>query len=393
METSTEIEAKAAPAAEPKKRRERGTGHIYRPEYKTRDGQVRKSRTFWIQYYQHGKRYRQSANTSSKEDARTFLNNKLGEIGSGTFIGTKAESIKLEELAQDFFRDYRNNRRKSIADARRRWTKHLKPFFGDARAMDVRAYTIQKYIDHRLEQGPAIATINRELAALRRMYSLGIRQEKIYRMPPICALKENNIRTGFIDDAEYRQLVAVCDKLWLRGILAVGYRFGWRKGEILGLRVYQVDLPNKSISLNVGETKNDEGRTIKMTREVYGLLLSCVKDKKDKDYVFTREDGSPVRFLQDDWDALFDKAKLPRKLMHDLRRSAVRNMERAGVPRSVAMKITGHKTENVYRRYAIVDESQLADAARKIEAWQDNSRDKPQLSHDSNLAQEPNVVQ
>ena len=389
METSTEIEAKAAPAAVPKKRRERGTGHVWRPKYKTRDGQVRKSRTFWIQYYQHGKRYRQSANTTSKEDARTFLNNKLVEIGNGTFIGAKAESVRLEELAEDFFRDYRNNRRKSIVDARRRWTKHLHPFFGGTRAMDVRAYTIQGYIDHRMEQGPAIATINRELAVIRRMYSLGIRQEKIYRMPPVCALKENNTRTGFLDDAEYEQLVAVCDKLWLRGILAVGYTFGWRKGEILGLRVSQVDLLNRSISLNVGETKNDEGRTIKMTQEVYNLLASCVRGKKPKDYVFTRDDGSPVRFLQDDWEALFDKAKLPRKLIHDLRRSAVRNMERAGVPRSAAMKMTGHKTESIYRRYAIVSESDLAEASRKIEA----RRDKPQLSHGSNLAQEPNAVQ
>ena len=392
MENSTEIETKAAAAAEPKKRRERGTGHIYRPKYKTTDGRVLKSRTFWIQYYQHGKRYRQSANTSSKEDARTFLNNKLGEIAGGTFIGTKAESVKLEELAEGFFLDYSNNDRKSIADARRRWTKHLEPFFGNARAMDVRAYNIQKYIAHRQEQGAAIATINRELAALRRMYRLGIKQEKIYRMPPIYTFKENNTRTGFLDDAEYAQLVAVCDKLWLRGILAVGYAFGWRKQEILGLRVSQVDLLNRTISLNVGETKNDEGRTIKMIQEVYELLVSCVRDKKPKDYVFTREDGSPVRDFRNDWDALFDKAKLPRKLIHDLRRSAVRNMERAGVPRSVAMKITGHKTESIYRRYAIVDESQLADAARKIEAQRSIS-DKPQLGHESNLAQEPSVVQ
>jgi integrase len=56
----------------------------------------------------------------------------------------------------------------------------------------------------------------------------------------------------------------------------------------------------------------------------------------------------------------------PGLLLHDLRRSAVRNLERAGISRSVAMKLTGHKTEAVYRRYAIVAESDLRDAGTKL---------------------------
>jgi integrase len=68
------------------------------------------------------------------------------------------------------------------------------------------------------------------------------------------------------------------------------------------------------------------------------------------------------------WESACKAAGLPGLLIHDLRRSAVRNMEQAGVPRSVAMKLTGHKTENVYRRYAIVSDADLDSAAQKLSA-------------------------
>ena len=67
------------------------------------------------------------------------------------------------------------------------------------------------------------------------------------------------------------------------------------------------------------------------------------------------------------WLSSTRKAGLPGTIVHDLRRSAVKNMEAAGVSRSVAMKITGHKTEAIYRRYAIVSDSDLALAAQQIE--------------------------
>lgn len=369
------------------KRRPKGTGCLYRPAG---------NNIWWFKLSHEGKVCRESTRTDNKTLATEKLKHRLAQLQMGQYDGHKAEQVKLEELADDFLRDYRNNKRKSTTNTWRRWTKHLNPFFAGVRAMNVRASTVQKYIEHRQGQGAAIATINRELAALQRMYRLGIKQEKIYRMPPISMFKENNTRTGFLDDAEYDQLVAVCDKLWLRAILAVAYTYGWRKQELLGLQVSQVDLLNRTIRLNVGETKNDEGRTVAMTQEVYDLLVSCCLGKVPADYVFTRKvkkNGEsvdkPIRDFRDDWDELFDKAKLPRKLLHDLRRSAVRNMERAGVPRSVAMKITGHKSESIYRRYAIVDESQMAEAARKIEL----QRDKSQLGHRLAMPAELAVVE
>ena len=163
---------------------------------------------------------------------------------------------------------------------------------------------------------------------------------------------------------------ALARPLWLRALLATAYTFGFRESELLNLRVNQVDLLNRSIRLNVGETKSGDGRVIKLTEDVYLLLQACVIGKQPDGRVFTRENGKPVKDFRDGWENLTEAAGLPGLLFHDLRRSAVRNMVRGGVPEVVAMKISGHKTRAVFDRYNFVSESDLDDAARKIEVGQ-----------------------
>jgi integrase len=82
-------------------------------------------------------------------------------------------------------------------------------------------------------------------------------------------------------------------------------------------------------------------------------------------WVFHRQ-GKPVRGFRVAWQKACAAAGCPGRILHDLRRAAVRNFERAGVSRSVAMKLTGHKTESIYRRYAIVNEADLAEGMRKV---------------------------
>lgn len=79
-------------------------------------------------------------------------------------------------------------------------------------------------------------------------------------------------------------------------------------------------------------------------------------------------EGSPIKGFRTAWKSACKAAGVPARLIHDFRRTAVRNLERAGVPRSAAMKMTGHLTESVYRRYAIVDEGMLREAAEKLSA-------------------------
>src|SRR6185369_3190175 len=212
------------------------------------------------------------------------------------------------------------------------------------------------------------ATINRDLSALRRAFKLAFRAGKIQKCPNFPHLKEAAPRTGFVEESQYNKLAKHAPELWLRALLATAYTFGFRKSELLNLRVQQVDLFNRTIRLYAGETKSGDGRLVKLTNDVYLLLQACISGKGAADYVFTRKNGKAILDFRERWEKLIADAGCPSLLFHDLRRSGVRNMIRRGIPEVVAMKISGHKTRAVFDRYNIVSEADLADAARKIEA-------------------------
>jgi site-specific recombinase XerD len=132
-----------------------------------------------------------------------------------------------------------------LDDAEARWNLHLKPAFGHLRASQMSTDAINRYVDARQGAGAANATINRELAALKRMFTLGAQATppKVNRVPHFNMLKENNVRSGFVTDEQYGALVQACNEVgvWLRALFEVGYTYGWRVSELLTLRVRQVD--------------------------------------------------------------------------------------------------------------------------------------------------------
>jgi integrase len=346
--------------SEEKPKRQRGEGSLYQPKH---------SRFIWVKYYRNGKAYRESTHQTDERKALKFLQKRVGEIATGNFFGPAVEKILVGELGEDMFRDYRINARKSLRLTERRWLKHIKPVFGAMKASEVTTEVINKYVDKRREERSQNGTINRELAALKRMFSLAYRStpRKAYQVPAFPRLKENPPRRGFVEQKQYKELCNECSKNWLRTALALGYNFGFRSAELLGMRVRQVDLLNRSIILDPGATKNGEGRIVKLTSETYELVKQCMLYKRPDDFLISRRGGHPVKDFRTAWKNLTVAAELPGLLFHDLRRSAVRNMVRRGVPEVVAMRISGHKTRSVFDRYNIVNEADLVEAARRIE--------------------------
>jgi len=282
--------------------------------------------------------------------------------------------VRISELSEDLIREYRINGRKSIDDLKARWTLHLNPFFGVLRAVEVTSQLVARYIDSRQHEGAENATINRELAALKRMFNLARQSTppKVTAVPYIAMLREDNIRTGFLESTQHDTLAAATGKigLWLRAMFEVGYTYGWRHEELLALRVRQVNLLAGTIRLEPGTTKNDQGREVSMTLPVRSLLTLCVHGKSPDDYVFTREDGKPLHDFRGAWASACKDAKVPSLLFHDLRRTAARNLRRAGVAEGVIMKIGGWKTRSVFERYAIVSQSDIRDAMAKLQEGQ-----------------------
>jgi integrase len=132
---------------------------------------------------------------------------------------------------------------------------------------------------------------------------------------------------------------------------------------------------HRFVRLEPGTTKNQEGRAFPITPALRAILdrrqeltRRCERAQARIIPLIFHRSGRPIESFRRSWKKACEKAGLPGLLFHDLRRSAVRNLERATVPRSVAMKLTGHKTESIYRRYAIVAETDLRDAGIKLAA-------------------------
>ena len=329
------------------------------------------SRNYQLVYYRHGKLYRESSHTSNERKARRLLQRRVAEAGSDFFVSPETRRIKVAELAEDFLRDYQLAERKTTADAKARWEHHLEPVFAHLPAAAVTSASIQKYAIDRQNEGAQNGTINRELAALKRMFHLGKKctPPKVAAIPAFPRLAERNVRKGFVDDATYQPLAnaAAGVGIWMRAMFEVGFTFGWRFSEVINLRVEQVDIAGGTIRLYPGTTKNDEGRVVIMTGIVRQFLEPCIAGKQASDYVFTRASGRRVKDFRGAWKKVCEQARVPELLFHDLRRTAVRNMVRSSIPERVAMQISGHKTRSIFDRYNIVSERDLRDAARAME--------------------------
>ncbi len=354
-------------------KRKRGDGSVYQ-----------RGAVWWVKYYRNGKPIREPSGSEKESDARKLLKKRLGEIALGRFVGPEAERVAIRELAEQFLNDYRINQKKSLDKAERMVKRHheegrevdspLMAHFGDCKAHNVTTDAIKKYVARRLEAGAANATINRELAALKRLFNLGLQAEKIHRKPYSAMLKENNVRKGFF---EYSEFVAFRKALpdYFKPVVTFAYYTGWRKQEILSLKWNQVDLSGRTVRLDAGTTKNDEGRLIALDGELLDTIQRQWERRKVAEipgqsptllcpYVFHR-DGKPIKDFRKAWDKARKETGLTGKILHDFRRTAVRDAVRAGVPERVAMKESGHKTRSVFDRYNIVSEEDLKESARR----------------------------
>jgi integrase len=259
------------------------------------------------------------------------------------------------------------------------WRVHLELFFGGFRASRINTEKILQYRAERLEAGAGAGpgTVNRELTVFRAIFYHGFEDytpPKVSRVPKFPEkLQEPAPRKGFLIDSQYDALQANCPYPWLRALMAIAYNFAFRKSELLGLHVDQIDLEARTISLWTGETKSGQARKVVMTPKVFDLVNPLVKGKQAQDFLFTWPNGDRVLDFRVSWRKMCIAAKVS-VLLHDFRRAAVRNMTRAGVSRDVAKKISGHQTDSIFSRYNITDENDLADAAAMIQARREIGR-------------------
>jgi len=273
--------------------------------------------------------------------------------------------VTLGTLVDAYLQEYEV--RQFRIDIGRGRAAHLRAYFGDScPAADITAVRIREYQIARRQAGAASATINRETSALNRMFRIVVQWGWLQAGPIFPGrLRESAPRQGFFEHADY---IAVRRHLPVpfRDVLDFAYYSGWRKREIVELTWDEVDLEGCVIRLSPTRSKTGLGRVLPISRPLAAVLKRRQARKRKAVPLVFQRDGVPIRIWRTAFRVACERAGVPGRILHDCRRTAARNLVRAGVPERVAMMLTGHKTRCVFDRYNIVNERELFSAGEQL---------------------------
>jgi integrase len=277
----------------------------------------------------------------------------------------RRHTLTFEDLAKAYLEDYELQRYRSMNTAKPR-VGHLRGFFDGWAADAITGDAIRTYQLHRRQQRAESGTINRETSALSRMFHIAIQRGQLRRMPVFPnRLEENPPRQGFFEHDEYLKVRVELPTAY-QDVLDFAYYSGWRRNEILELVWDEVDLTGGVIRLSPKRSKTKTGRVLPISPPLRQVLdRRAARRPAGSARVFHR-DGVTVRAWRHALRDACVRAGLPKRMLHDCRRTAARNLIRAGVPERVAMLLTGHKTRAVFDRYNIVNEQELLNAGERL---------------------------
>lgn len=347
-----------------KKKRSYGQGRIWR-----------RGRVWWISYCQNGVEQRESSKSGVHAVALDLLRRRLGEQQAGTLLAARARTLTVRDALTLLEADYEEKGRHSIPALKGHiaaWNTAM----GDVEVANVDYPLLDEQARAWLRDHDATAaTINRRMASLRRAVRLAVRRKLAARPVEVPHLDEAPPREGFLPPADFAALVAALPDDGLSLFVRFLYTTGMRVGEARQLEWRDVDGAVLRIR---GETaKNKVSRTLPIRGAVETIVTEARTLRRlDCARIFHR-DGLPIGDFRKAWRTAAKAASHPEVRPHDLRRSAVRNLIRSGVPERIAMGITGHKTRSVFDRYNIVSASDLGAALDTVGAYLDSAATSP----------------
>jgi integrase len=331
-----------------------------------------------MSYCHQGREVRESTGTTDEKKARKTLCARIRAIandreGIQPFLHPKAARTTVNDLLDALEQDYRI--RNKLSPSVRSHLKRARHAFGATKARSLDAAHIDAWIETELSDGRAPATINRSTQLLSQAFNLGLLQKNVTSKPYIRKLPEENTREGFFEHDEFERVVQFLPE-YLQDFARFDYLTGWRTGELKQLEWTQVERRSRILHLTGKQSKNGKPRKVALE----GTLREIIERRWNQrtyetngvtyasTFVF-HNNGRRIGDCRKAWKTACKAAGVPEKLLHDFRRTAVRNMIRAGVPETVAMKISGHRTRSIFDRYNITSEEDLRDAITKTEAY------------------------
>ncbi len=360
-------------------RRERGEGGLIK---------IKGCRFWYCQFYRDGRQVRISSKTEVKEEAKKTLRRLMGDTERGMTPENELRKVRYADLRGALIQNYVERGNKSlqtVADGSETiWgLKPLDDFFeykpglnGDdgnpgTPLTQITTDAARDFARQRLDEGLSNDTVNGSLRLLRRMLNIACEDNKIQVVPKIRLLKSNPARKGFLPKEQFDSVLSKLP-INLKPLVIFLYYCGVRLGEAAQIEWKQVDLKSAVIRLEEDQTKNSEARVVPLP-DVLVDLLTQVDSKQSLVFDTTN--------LRKEWHKACVAAGLGRfievegkpdpkytgLIIHDLRRSAIKNLMKAGVNEKVAMKISGHKTRDVFDRYHIVDTEDVVEAMRRVQ--------------------------
>jgi integrase len=332
---------------------------------------------WWISYYHAGKEQREPG-SRKKAAAVKLLKRRHEELGKGRSL-REAEKVLLTDLKALIEADYKINDRRSGKRLTQSWA-HLVEFFGkDERAINITAPRLALYLTRRSDEGARPATIKNELAALKRAFNLARKSGTLLPNEVPAAfptIAPSAARQGFFEREQHEAVKAALSSD-VAAVAEFMFWSGWRRGEALGLRWSNVDMGAGIIRIET--SKNREARTLPFA--ALPILAELIAERRAVtdvvqqqrgmivSHVFHRN-GAPIHHFRRSWITACRKAGCPGRIPHDYRRSAARNLSRAGVPEPVIMQLCGWKTRSVFDRYRIVAERELAEGLARLATFE-----------------------
>ena len=352
----------------------RGDGRVYQ----------RVGTTCWhIAYNHRGKEIRESSRSPNKKDAEKLLRRRLKEVGADSlglkaFVGPQQERLTVGDLLDALESDFRLRGLKSPKQTMGH-LRIIRAALGDLRAVDVTTETVTRYIEERLAEDQAPATINRRTHLLAAAFRLAVRRRQLSSMPEIPKLREDNARQGFFASRDFFAVLSNLGDQDIADFMEWFFWTGMRPGEIRSLAWQAFDRETWMLRLHAKDAKIGFGRVIALEGHLRAIIERRMKARQfGCDLIFHR-DGEMIGTFYKRWRQACLAAGVAGKIPYDLRRTAVRNMIRAGVPERVAMSISGHRTRAVFDRYNITSEKDLREAVVKTSAYVDSLLDSPSV--------------
>jgi integrase len=353
---------------------------LYRRKWRRKDGKVVTSKPWWMSVMVDGCQHCESTGTSNKRLAQKILDKRKGEIAEGRFRLVPGTSPALKPWSDQFLETIGHNNTKRVYES---CAKVLLKFFGEnARLSQVTANRIEDFKQTRLSSGAGPATINRNLAVLRRMLKIAFRRRLIAQNPfdEIELLSERNRRQPrILTFEEEAQLLAVATPM-LRTLVVLLVESGARVGEALALTWSDIDLANSSIRIR--QSKTPSGRRLIPLSEQCKTELSRWREMTGpafSSYLFfnPRNVDAHLLKLPKTWTKTLKKAKIEYFPIYNLRATFASRLSAAGNSDNLVAGLLGHSTPSIVHTYAKVLDEYRRDAIRKLEGYRQNHQAKP----------------